>query len=113
MGIRLCHLEDIPDPGSLGFDPGGEGASTLFVVRRGAKVFTYRNVCPHHGARLAWRKDAYLNRDGDRIVCHAHGAQFCPETGLCLLGPCLGEFLAPVAITVTPGGDIYLADTQD
>lgn len=107
--IRLAHVDDLSDPGALGFDPGCAGQDTLFVVRRGESFVAYRDACPHFGdTPMAWRKDAYLNGDGTRIVCHAHGAQFDIATGECLLGPCLGRRLTPVDIEVTSSGDIML-----
>lgn len=57
---------------------------------------------------MAWRKDAYLNRDGTRIVCHAHGAQFDPVTGVCLLGPCLGQALSAVRLHIDEAGTVFL-----
>src|SRR6516225_3643452 len=72
--VRLARIDELPDPGARGFDPEGAGHDTLFVVRRGAAVHAYRDACPHYGdTAMAWRKDAYLNGDGTRIVCHAHG----------------------------------------
>ncbi|MBN3786499.1 Rieske (2Fe-2S) protein [Burkholderia sp. Ac-20353] len=110
--IRLASVDDLPDPGARGFDPDGLGRDTLFVVRRGAQIRAYRDACPHFGdTPMAWRKDAYLNGDGTRIVCHAHGAQFDIASGECLLGPCLGQQLTPVEIDVTGDGDVMLAAT--
>ncbi|HVW53866.1 MAG TPA: Rieske (2Fe-2S) protein [Trinickia sp.] len=107
--IRLAHVDDLADPGALGCDPDCAGHDTLFVVRRGESLRAYRDACPHFGdTPMAWRKDAYLNGDGTRIVCHAHGAQFDIATGVCLLGPCLGQRLTPVEIEVTSSGDIML-----
>ena len=107
--VRLARIDELPDPGAQGFDPDGVGRDTLFVVRRGAQVRAYRDACPHFGdTPMAWRKDAYLNRDGTRIVCHAHGAQFDIASGECLLGPCLGKRLTPVGIEMTSDGDIVL-----
>ena len=59
---------------------------------------------------MAWRKDAYLNAAGDRIVCAAHGAQFEVDTGRCTLGPCLGESLTPVRLHILPDGEVHIAD---
>ena len=112
--IRLAHVDDFPDPGARGFDPRGAGHDTLFVVRRGAVLRAYRDACPHFGdTPMAWRKDAYLNGDGARIVCHAHGAQFDIGSGECLLGPCLGQRLTPVEIEVTSDGDVMLSTTPE
>ena len=55
-------------------------------------------------------KDAYLNAARDRIVCAAHGAQFDIATGICTLGPCLGQRLQPVALDVRHN-EIYLKET--
>ncbi|HEX7683910.1 MAG TPA: Rieske 2Fe-2S domain-containing protein [Trinickia sp.] len=107
--IRLAHVDDLPDPSARGFDPGCAGRDTIFVVRRGQALRAYRDACPHFGdTPMAWRKDAYLNGDATRIVCHAHGAQFDIASGECLLGPCLGQRLVPVEIEVTSSGDIML-----
>lgn len=108
--MRLCHIDELPDGGARGFDPQGRGQDSLLLVRRGVQVHAWRDACPHHGTPMAWRKDAYLNAAGDRIVCAAHGAQFEIDSGLCTLGPCLGEHLQAVAITTRAGGEIHLAD---
>lgn len=107
--MRLCHIDEVPDGGTRGFDPARSGQDTLLVVRRGERVFGWRDACPHHGTPMAWRKDAYLNAARDRIVCHAHGAQFDIESGLCLLGPCLGQRLTPVPLHIKAGGELHLA----
>jgi len=107
---RLGRLQDIPDGSARGFDPGDECEDALFVVRRGSQLYAYRDRCPHQGARLPWRRDAYLNRDGTRIVCYAHGAEFDVESGLCLLGPCLGQSLDPVNLEITSQGEIHVGN---
>jgi nitrite reductase/ring-hydroxylating ferredoxin subunit len=107
-GIRLCRLEEIPDGDSRGFDPLNTGQNTMLVVRQGGALYAWRDACPHiNGVPMAWRKDAYLNAGRDRIVCSAHGAQFDIATGLCTLGPCLGQSLEPVNILVAGDGTIY------
>lgn len=104
--IELCRLDEIPDRTATGFDPFDEGRDALFVVRRGDSLKAYRNRCPHQGASLPWRKNAYLNGDRTRIVCHAHGAQFDIDSGECVLGPALGRSLEPVEISVTRRGTV-------
>lgn len=107
--VRLAHIDELPDRGARGFDPEGAGRDTMFVVRRGDAVYAFRDACPHYGdTAMAWRKDAYLNGDGTRIVCHAHGAQFDIESGMCLIGPCEGKRLVSLNIDVTEDGDVML-----
>ncbi|AFJ85876.1 Ferredoxin, 2Fe-2S [Burkholderia sp. KJ006] len=109
LRVRLASVADLPDPGARGFDPDGAGRDTLFVVRRGEQLHAWRDACPHFGdTPMAWRKDAYLNGDATRIVCHAHGAQFDMASGVCLLGPCLGQRLIAVPIEVTEDGYVVL-----
>jgi len=112
MTMRLCHLDDLPDGDARGFElrpiDGSPGRDTVFIVRQGASLHGWLNVCPHHAAPLAWRKDAYLNAARDRIVCSAHGAQFEIHTGRCTLGPCLGQALTPMPLTIDDG-EVHLA----
>jgi nitrite reductase/ring-hydroxylating ferredoxin subunit len=104
----LCHLSDLPDGSARGFDPFARGRDTVFAVRRGASVRVWADRCPHHGTPMPWRKDAYLNAAGDRIVCAAHGALFEVDSGLCVQGPCLGERLRPASFTLTEAGELLL-----
>lgn len=107
--MRLCRIGDIADGRARGFDPRGEGRDMMFVVAHGGRLFAWRNACPHiDGAPMAWRKDAYLNGDGTRIVCHAHGAHFVPDSGLCIQGPCLGQSLAPVPLEIAAGDEVFV-----
>jgi nitrite reductase/ring-hydroxylating ferredoxin subunit len=107
--VFLCRFDDLPDGESRGFDPWNEGQDSVLLVRRGARVFGWRDACPHYGGTpMAWRKDAYLNADRTRIVCAAHGAQFDIVTGICTLGPCLGQGLQAVQLVVTATNDIYI-----
>jgi nitrite reductase/ring-hydroxylating ferredoxin subunit len=105
---RLCHLGDLPEGGARGFDPFERGRDTVFAVRRGDTVRVWADRCPHHGTPLPWRKDAYLNAGGSRIVCAAHGALFELDSGLCVQGPCLGDKLRPVPFMLTEQGDLML-----
>lgn len=108
--IRLCALEVIADGESRGFDPLRSGRDSLFVIRRGNRVFAWANACPHRGyegSPMAWRRDAYLNADRSRIVCSSHGAQFDIQTGECLSGPCPGQALEPVTVQLEDDGQLY------
>ncbi|MFK8031893.1 MAG: Rieske (2Fe-2S) protein [Gammaproteobacteria bacterium] len=99
--INLCALHELPDGEARGFDPFQTGRDVLFVVRRGKKVTAFLNRCPHQGASLPYRKNAYLNAGRSRIVCSAHGALFDIDTGKCLKGAALGHSLDPVDVVIT------------
>jgi len=99
----LCRLEDIPDGGARGFPPAPGGFTGLFAIRRGARVVIYVNSCPHLGVPLDWMPDRFLSADGSRIVCATHGAEFAIDDGTCLRGPCIGDRLEQVAVTVSDG----------
>ena len=101
----LCALEDIPEPGSRGFelDCKGEEAVRLFVVRKDGVLAAYRNRCPHTGAPLEWLPDQFLDMDDGFIQCAIHGALFRPEDGYCLRGPCVGASLESLELEVVDG----------
>jgi nitrite reductase/ring-hydroxylating ferredoxin subunit len=108
--IVLCRGDTLPDGGARGFDPLGRGHDTVFVVRQGAALHAYLDLCPHYGnTRLPWRKDAYLDAAGEAIVCAAHGARFDIATGRCTLGPCLGKSLTRVPLELNDEGELSAA----
>ncbi len=73
--IRLCALDEIPDPGSRGFSWGeGDWPLQFFVVRQDGRVFAYPNRCPHAGHELHWQPDRFLTSEHDLILCQSHGA---------------------------------------
>lgn len=110
--VRLCGAGELAEGTARGFDPGGTGRDTMFIVRRGG-LHGWRNACPHWGGTsMAWRKDAFLNREGTRIVCAAHGAHFEIATGVCTLGPCIGEKLARVELTASEDGSLLVDLSQ-
>lgn len=112
MNLRLGRADDVPEGGARGYDPSGDGQDTLFAVRSRGVLQLWRDRCPHAGTPLAWRRHAYLNAAGDRIVCAAHGALFETDTGLCVSGPCLGQRLQPVAFGVDAGDIVTMAPSD-
>ena len=108
-GVRLCALNDIPDPGARNFVLQlRAGRFHGFVVRRGGAVHGYVDRCPHMGLPLARALDAYLAPDASLIACAWHGALFRIEDGLCVGGPCAGQRLTPWPVA-TDGSDIRTA----
>ena len=103
----LCHINDIPDQQSKGFDVGDD---SLFAVKKDGQVYLYRNNCPHLGVELNWQEDKFLDMDGMLIQCYTHGALFLIEDGECVSGPCQGQRLQAVAFDIVDG-QIMLASS--
>ena len=97
----LCHIDDLDDPGSKGFTIIANGSETaIFLVKKEGHFFAYQNTCPHTGVSLDWVEDQFLDMDGALIQCAVHGALFSIDKGTCISGPCLGDRLKPIDITV-------------
>lgn len=109
--IRLCRLDELPDPGSRGMSLTlGERQYDIFLVRRAEQVYGYLNRCPHTGAPLDWMPDRFLSIDQQHIQCAMHGALFRPEDGVCVAGPCAGDRLTPVPVAVESGDVVVPGD---
>jgi len=106
--IFLININDIPCGHSQGFLPDKSGKDTVFLIKSFEGTYGYKNICPHYGdTSLPWKKDAFLNGDKSKIVCAAHGALFNIATGECIQGPCLGQSLQPITLTITDSGNVY------
>jgi len=106
----LCHADELGEGETRGYLPDEDGQDRLFILRHKGVLHAWRNACPHvGGAPMAWKRHAYLSADGQHVMCHAHGARFEPDTGLCVHGPCLGGWLQRVALQISPCGHVNLA----
>ena len=74
----------------------------IILYRREGRTLAWRNVCPHQGRRLDYAPGQFL-REGDYLICPAHGATFSLTTGECVAGPCRGESLRAVPVQVETG----------
>lgn len=81
----------------------GERLFAGFVVRRAEAVFGYVDSCPHAGSPLANPVGRFLTREGDLILCAAHGALFRIEDGVATSGPCAGDRLEAWDVVVRDG----------
>ena len=99
--MRICSLGDLPQGCSRGFSvSNGKGYTDLFLVRVGDAVHAYKNSCPHTGGPLDWVPDQFLNIDGDLIQCATHDALFRIEDGVCVRGPCAGQSLTALDVSI-------------
>ncbi|NDY93786.1 Rieske (2Fe-2S) protein [Ideonella livida] len=109
-GTPLCRADEVRSGQARGCLPDEDGQDRVFIVRHGEVLHAWRNACPHiPGAPMAWKRHAYLSPEGTQVMCHAHGARFEPDTGLCVHGPCLGRHLLPVPLRQEADGWLRLA----
>jgi nitrite reductase/ring-hydroxylating ferredoxin subunit len=75
----------------------GEFASG-FLIRYENKVYAYVNQCAHIPIELDWKQGEFFTAEKDLLICATHGAQYQPNTGLCVMGPCKGRSLKPMDV---------------
>ncbi len=104
----LCKTTDIEDPGSKSFEVKiKRKPQSIFVVHKDGSFFAYYNKCPHTGASLEWQEDQFLDLDKALIQCATHDALFVIDSGECIAGPCVGDLLQALPISIQ-AGEIHL-----
>lgn len=71
---------------------------SLMLLFQNGEYIAFKNSCPHQGRRMNYSVGKFLITSEGNLVCPAHGAEFKPDNGLCINGPCLGESLEPIHI---------------
>ncbi|MCR9257913.1 MAG: Rieske (2Fe-2S) protein [Alphaproteobacteria bacterium] len=100
MSTDLIALKEIEDGEAKRVDgPTGE----VVVVRQGDGAVAYINVCPHLGTPLQMDDDEFVTDDGAHLACMTHAATFRISDGFCTSGPCEGDTLESVPVTVVDG----------
>lgn len=74
-----------------------------FVIRYDNQYFAYLNRCGHIAVQLDYMPGEFFSDDGDTLICATHGAEYEPNTGKCLGGPCYGIGLQPLKISHSDG----------
>jgi nitrite reductase/ring-hydroxylating ferredoxin subunit len=101
---KICDIDVIPERGAKGFSIQNDSAVLeFFIVRKDNRFHGYINRCPHTGVNLNWQADQFLNTDGGLIQCSTHGARFRINDGYCVYGPCAGQRLVPIKLTLEHG----------
>jgi len=110
--LKLCHMNELDDPGSKGFELEHDNGEQLllFLVKKQGQVYGYKNKCPHAGVNLDWQADEFLDMDKALIQCSVHGALFQIDSGRCVGGPCNGDYLDGIELDIDDQGDIYYLD---
>lgn len=100
----LIALDAIPDGGFVEVEAlVNDDAESLILHRDGDQVRAWFNVCPHAGRRLDWAPGQFLKSKEGLLVCAVHGASFELRGGECVAGPCRGESLRAVDVTIIDG----------
>lgn len=108
--VVLLPLDRIPDGGFAETEVTVDGdAESLLLYRDGDHVRAWLNICPHAGRRLDWAPGQFLKSKDGLLICAAHGASFELERGECVAGPCRGEALRAVPVSVRDG-QVLLGD---
>jgi nitrite reductase/ring-hydroxylating ferredoxin subunit len=90
---------------------GAAGELPAFAIRHRGVIYAYLNVCAHQQAELDWLPGVFFDADGRTLVCSLHGANYDPDTGRCVAGPCIGATLTRVPITVEADGAIVVRES--
>jgi len=70
-----------------------------FVIHYDNQYFAYLNKCGHIAVQLDYMPGEFFSDDGQSLICATHGAEYAPDTGACMGGPCYGVGLEPLEIT--------------
>ena len=78
-----------------------------FVIKYDYQFFAYKNKCGHIAVQLDYMPGDFFNDDGNTLMCATHGAEYAPDTGACLGGPCYGVGLEKLDI-IEQEGQLFL-----
>jgi nitrite reductase/ring-hydroxylating ferredoxin subunit len=79
-----------------------------FVIRHDGIAHAYLNRCAHVAMELDWQPGQFFTNDKSALICASHDAQYLPDTGECISGPCpRGAKLIKLDIE-EKNGDIFL-----
>src|SRR5690606_32473020 len=104
--FKISMYEYIPEREARAF--GLDIGDIIFITQSDGAFYAYQNLCPDLQVDLEFLEIQFLDRDQEFIECSTHGALFLVESGECISGPCQGQSLEKVEITVHSDGGIYL-----
>ena len=109
-GLTRVAIDTLEDGSCVEVEALVDGEAESIVLHRdGDAVRAWLNLCPHAGRRLDWAPGRFLRSKAGDLVCAAHGASFSLADGQCIAGPCRGESLRAVEVSVVDG-EIVLGD---
>ena len=102
--IPLCNATDLLEGGlAVPFDVVYAGQTCrAFAVRFEGVAQAYLNRCSHVAMELDFQPNRVFDSSGRWLMCATHGAEYNPETGDCVGGPCRGG-LVKIALSEERG----------
>jgi nitrite reductase/ring-hydroxylating ferredoxin subunit len=100
IALTRAQREEIDRGRFVRIDVASGGFRSLLVGRVAGAWRAYANECRHRALPLDLGARSPMSDDGGYLLCHQHGALYRPMDGRCVLGPCAGEALIPVAIEI-------------
>ncbi len=98
---KICETQSFAQQISQGFEfTLNQQNYHLFIIKQNQQYYAYQNQCPHTQAPLNWQPNVFLDSNEQYIQCSLHGALFMIETGQCVHGPCLDQFLTHLATKI-------------
>lgn len=109
MSTILCYQNALKENQTLSFTVDLLGRSQdIFLLKHDGEIKAFLNHCPHLGVPLNWQPNNFLSLERTHIQCATHGALFTLETGDCIAGPCRGQALTRLPISISDKGEIAL-----
>jgi nitrite reductase/ring-hydroxylating ferredoxin subunit len=103
-GLVVALASDMPHGTSRKFQLAcGDKMLEGFVINFHGRFYAYLNRCCHIPMPLDWVDNEFFSRDKRHLLCLTHGATYEPQTGLCIDGPCPGEYLDAIPVAVKDG----------
>ena len=107
---RIGSVAELQDGGKgLRFDVKNSQGDVIpaFAILFEGQYFAYLNRCGHIAVQLDYMPGDFFSDDGRTLVCATHGAEYAPETGACLGGPCYGVGLEKLDVNLR-NDELYL-----
>ena len=84
-----------------------------FVIYYDCQYFAYLNRCGHIAVQLDYMPGEFFADDGQTLICATHGAEYAPDTGACLGGPCYGVGLSALDVNELDGQLFLINDNYE
>ena len=113
--LKLIGSSEGLEDGGKGFrfdlvDQQGE-VTPAFVIKYDYQFFAYKNKCGHIAVQLDYMSGEFFSDEGQTLICATHGAEYAPDTGACLGGPCYGVGLEKLDV-IEKQGQLFLQSDQ-